>query len=322
MNNKKILNFIFSNINLIILLILIICSSLISPYFLTSENILNVVRATSLIGIVAIGMNVVMITGGIDLSVGSLVALTGALAASLWVDQYQFLFIFIPILAALIVGLLNGFIVTVLNLQPFIATLILMTVVRGTGLVFTGGQPIYADYPDYFSFLSKGYILNIPVPALIFLIITLFSWYMLKFQSIGRYIYAIGSNANTSFLSGVKITKIKIVTYVYCSLLAGIAGLILTSRMQSGEPGQAGLYWELDAIAAVVIGGTSLLGGKGSVWGAFVGAFIIGVLSNMFNLLGVDPEWQYVSKGLIIFIAVLIQSIENSEKIKLYIFNK
>ncbi|HEV7286016.1 MAG TPA: ABC transporter permease [Kaistia sp.] len=299
---------VFLSGNFLVLVALFVVAGLISPYFWTTENLLNVIRAASLMGIVAIGMNVVILAGGIDLSVGSVAALTGAIAASVWLSGAPPLaFVAIPILVAVLVGLANGFLITAIGLQPFVGTLILMTVVRGAGLVYTNGQPIYANYPEPFRFLSNGWILGLPAPAVIFFAITLVTWYALKWRVIGRQVYAIGANETAARLSGVQVNRVKLATYVYSALLAGVAGLILTARMGSGEPGQAGQFWELDAIAAVVIGGTALQGGKGSVWGAFVGALIIGIVSNLFNLLGVAPQWQQVAKGGIILIAVGLQ---------------
>ena len=295
--------------NFIILAVLVVAAGLISEHFWTVENIINVIRAASLIGIVAIGMNVVIVGGGIDLSVGSVVALTGAIAASLWVSGAPIiLFLIIPLLVALGVGFLNGALVGWLGLQPFIATLILMSAARGVGLVYTGGQPIYADYPDFFMFLSRGTIFWLPFPSILFLAVTLLTWYIMRWRVIGREVYAIGANETAARLSGINVRLVKLKTYLYGALLAGLSGLVLTSRMESGEPGQAGIFWELDAIAAVVIGGTSIRGGSGSVWGAFVGALIIGIVANLFNLLGVGPAWQQVAKGAIIIVAVLLQA--------------
>lgn len=295
--------------NFVILMALIIVASLVSEHFWSTENIMNVIRAASLIGIIAIGMNVVIIGGGIDLSVGSVVALTGAVAASFWVsDAPMVMFILIPLLVALAVGFTNGALVSWLGLQPFVATLVMMTVARGAGLVYTGGQPVYADYPDAFMVLSRGVVFGVPVPSILFLAVTIFTWYLMRYRVFGREVYAIGANETAAHLSGVKVSRVKFKTYLYCALLAGISGLVLTSRMESGQPGQAGVFWELDAIAAVVIGGTSIRGGSGSVWGAFVGALIIGIVANLFNLLGVGPAWQQVAKGVIIILAVMLQA--------------
>tara|TARA_R110000751_G_scaffold189187_2_gene295161 strand:+ start:24704 stop:26566 length:1863 start_codon:yes stop_codon:yes gene_type:complete len=302
----------FGKGNFVILAVLVITAGLVSEHFWTGENIVNVIRAASLIGIVAIGMNVVIIGGGIDLSVGSIVALTGAVAASLWVSGAPFiLFLTVPLLVALSVGFANGVLVSFVGLQPFVATLILMTVARGAGLVYTGGQPVYADYPDFLMFLSRGTLLGLPVPSVLFFLAALVTWYIMRWRVFGREIYAVGANETAARLSGVNVASVKFKTYLYCAFLAGISGLILTSRMESGEPGQAGIFWELDAIAAVVIGGTAIRGGEGSVWGAFVGALIIGIVANLFNLLGVGPAWQQVAKGAIIIIAVTLQLAAN-----------
>ena len=298
--------------NFVILAVLVLAASLVSEHFWTVENILNVIRAASLIGIIAIGMNVVIIGGGIDLSVGSVAALTGAVAASLWVSDAPFgLFICVPLLVALAVGVANGTLVSWFGLQPFVATLVLMTVARGAGLVYTGGQPVYADYPDVFMFLSRGTIAGLPTPAVLFITAAFVTWYLMKWRIFGREVYAVGANETAARLSGVNVNRVKFKTYLYGALLAGISGLILTSRMESGQPGQAGIFWELDAIAAVVIGGTAIRGGSGSVWGAVVGALIIGIVANLFNLLGVGPAWQQVAKGAIIILAVLLQALSD-----------
>ncbi|MDA4845875.1 ABC transporter permease subunit [Hoeflea poritis] len=298
--------------NFVILAALVIAAGLVSEHFWTAENILNVIRAASLIGIIAIGMNVVIIGGGIDLSVGSVVALTGAVAATFWVSGAPFfLFLAVPILVALSVGFANGALVSWLGLQPFVATLVLMTVARGAGLVYTGGQPVYADYPDVFMLISRGDVFGIPVPSVLFLAAALITWYIMRWRVFGREVYAVGANETAARLSGINVAGVKFKTYLYCALLAGISGLVLTSRMESGEPGQAGIFWELDAIAAVVIGGTSIRGGSGSIWGAFVGALIIGIVANLFNLLGVGPAWQQVAKGAIIILAVMLQALSD-----------
>lgn len=303
--------------NFIILAVLVLAAGLVSEHFWSIENILNVIRAASLIGIIAIGMNVVIIGAGIDLSVGSVVALTGTVAAGLWVADAPFLlFITIPLLVALAVGLANGALVSGFGLQPFVATLVLMAIARGAGLIYTGGQPIYADYPDIFMLLSRGTLLGLPVPAVLFLVIALFTWHLMRWRVFGREVYAIGANETAARLSGINVGLVKIKTYLYCALLAGISGLVLTSRMESGQPGQAGIFWELDAIAAVVIGGSAIKGGSGSIWGAVVGALIIGIVANLFNLLGVGPAWQQIAKGGIILLAVLLQAFSDSGGLK------
>lgn len=303
--------------NFIILAALVLAAGLVSEHFWSIENILNVIRAASLIGIIAIGMNVVIIGAGIDLSVGSVVALTGTVAAALWVAGAPFLlFLTLPLLVALAVGLANGALVSGFGLQPFVATLVLMAIARGAGLIYTGGQPIYADYPDIFMLLSRGALLGLPIPAVLFLVIALFTWHLMRWRVFGREVYAIGANETAARLSGINVGLVKFKTYLYCALLAGISGLVLTSRMESGQPGQAGIFWELDAIAAVVIGGSAIKGGSGSIWGAVVGALIIGIVANLFNLLGVGPAWQQIAKGGIILLAVLLQVFSDNGGLK------
>ena len=298
----------FTSGNVIILAVLVVAAGFVSDYFWTVENILNVIRVAALVGIIAIGMNVVIIGGGIDLSVGSIVALTGTIAASLQVMGAPVVVVFcLPLFVALAVGLANGVLVGGVGLQPFVATLVLMTVARGAGLVYTGGQPIYADYPDSFLFLSRGAVFGLPFPVILFVVVALLTWHLMRWRVFGREVYATGANETAAQLSGVHVGRVKLNSYLYCAVLAGLSGLVLTSRMESGEPGQAGLFWELDAIAAVVIGGTAIRGGSGSIWGAVAGALVIAIIANLFNLLGVGPAWQQVAKGVIIVLAVLMQ---------------
>lgn len=300
--------------NIIILLIMIVVSSLLSPVFLTKGNLFNVFRASSMIGIVAIGMTVVILVEGIDLSVGSVVGVSGAIAAGMCRDGHSALIIFsIPLLFGLLVGFVNGVLISKIRLQAFVATLATMTVVRGAGLVYTGGKPIYVTYPEAFIVIAQSSLLGIPTPAILFILTTVVASIFLQTRPLGRHVYALGGNEEAARLSGIQIDRVKIIVYSICGLLAAFAGLILTARMQSGEPGQAGVGWELDAIAAVVIGGTMMTGGVGSVWGTFAGALIIGILSNMFNLLGLDPQWHHVAKGAVIVFAVWFQTARTGE---------
>jgi ribose/xylose/arabinose/galactoside ABC-type transport system permease subunit len=293
-----------------ILIVISAIAGLVSPLFLTEKNLLNVFRATSMLGITSVGMTLVILTGGIDLSVGSVIAISGTFAAFLWKSYNNTALIFVvPLAAGAIIGLLNCLLITELRLPPFIATLASLSAVRGIALVITSGQTIYVDYPESFMLLSQGYLLGLPIAALLFIFITIAASLILRFRPIGRFIYAIGGNEVGSFFSGIDVRKVKAFVYIACALLASFSGLILTARMGICDPGQAGLGFELDAIAAVLIGGTSINGGKGSLVGSFVGAMIIGILNNMFNLLNVAPEIQYVSKGVVIILAVWVQSI-------------
>ena len=300
--------------SLVGLLALIAIVSVLSPSFLSTKNIFNILRQTSVNGIIAAGMTFVILTGGIDLSVGSILAISGAICASILVNGQN---IVIAVLAALLVGamvgFLNGFIITKGKLQPFIATLATMTILRGLTLVYTDGKPITLGSGDLalnFGQIGGGKILGIPTPALIMILVFLVCAYVLKNTKMGRYTYALGSNEEATKLSGLNTDKIKIAVYTLSGILASIAGIIITSRLFSAQP-TAGDGYELDAIAAVVLGGTSLTGGKGKISGTIIGALIIGVLSNALNILDVSSYYQMMVKGAVILIAVLLDRKSN-----------
>lgn len=300
--------------SLVGLLALIAIVSVLSPSFLSTKNIFNILRQTSVNGIIAAGMTFVILTGGIDLSVGSILAISGAICASILVNGQN---IVIAVLAALLVGamvgFLNGFIITKGKLQPFIATLATMTILRGLTLVYTDGKPITLGSGELalnFGQIGGGKILGIPTPALIMILVFLVCAYVLKNTKMGRYTYALGSNEEATKLSGLNTDKIKIAVYTLSGILASIAGIIITSRLFSAQP-TAGDGYELDAIAAVVLGGTSLTGGKGKISGTIIGALIIGVLSNALNILDVSSYYQMMVKGAVILIAVLLDRKSN-----------
>lgn len=268
--------------SLVGLLVLITIVTILSPSFLSTKNIFNILRQTSVNGIIAAGMTFVILTGGIDLSVGSILAISGAVCASLLASGQN---IIIAVLAALIigamVGFLNGFIITKGKLQPFIATLATMTILRGLTLVYTDGKPITLGSGDLaikFGQIGGGKIFGTPTPALIMILVFAICAFVLKNTQMGRYTYALGSNEEATKLSGLNTDKIKIAVYTISGILASVAGIIITSRLFSAQP-TAGDGYELDAIAAVVLGGTSLTGGRGKITGTIIGALIIGVLS-------------------------------------------
>jgi ribose/xylose/arabinose/galactoside ABC-type transport system permease subunit len=277
-----------------------------SPSFLSVQNILNVLRQTSLNGIIAVGMTFVIITGGIDLSVGAIVAVAAVLATSYaHPGAYP---IVVPVLMGLVFGALagfiNGFTIAKGNIAPFIVTLGMMTIVRGTALVYTGGRPIIG-LTDQYKWIGGGYWLGIPAPVYFFLLAVLIGHFLLAYTKFGRHVYAIGGNEQAARVSGVKVHRIIIAVYTLAGLFAGFAGVVLSSRVMTGSP-VAGLGYELDAIAAVVIGGTSLSGGVGSIPGTIVGALIIGFMSNGLDLLNVSSYYQQIVKGMIIIVAVLV----------------
>lgn len=300
--------------SLVGLLVLITIVTILSPSFLSTKNIFNILRQTSVNGIIATGMTFVILTGGIDLSVGSILAISGAVCASLLASGQN---IIIAVLVALIigamVGFLNGFIITKGKLQPFIATLATMTILRGLTLVYTDGKPITLGSGDLaikFGQIGGGKIFGIPTPALIMILVFAICTFVLKNTQMGRYTYALGSNEEATKLSGLNTDKIKIAVYTISGILASVAGIIITSRLFSAQP-TAGDGYELDAIAAVVLGGTSLTGGKGKITGTIIGALIIGVLSNALNILDVSSYYQMMVKGAVILVAVLLDRKSN-----------
>ena len=282
-----------------------IALSWLSPVFFTRVNILNVIRQSSIFGIMGVGMTFVILTGGIDLSVGSMLAFSGAIAAGL-LKAHAPLVLVIP--AALgvgaILGLVNGFIITVGRITPFITTLAMMSVARSLTLIYCNGYPI-SGFPPAFRFIGGGDILGLPFPIIVFLLTVVLATVILRETRLGRYTYAIGGNEETVRLSGISTTFYKTMVYVFSGLTAGLSAIILCSRLNSAET-VAGTGYELDVIAAVVIGGTSLSGGRGTVWGTLVGALLISVINNGMILLGISPYFQQLVKGLIILGAVLL----------------
>ena len=280
-----------------------------SPVFLTSGNFLNVFQQISINFVVAVGMTFVIISGGIDLSVGSNIALSGLLMGIL-MKNYNvpvFVTILVCILFSGFVGLVNGVLISFLNLPPFIATLGTMSIVRGGAYTVTAGQPIYT-FPAGFTAVS-GRVAGIPLwSTLIMLVVIVLGWYILRYTRIGRFTYAVGGNENCARLSGINLKKVKCFVYVVSGLCCGVAALLLSSRLDSALPTNADGQ-EMDAIAAVVIGGTSMSGGEGSMIGTLIGILIIGIIANGLNLLGVAQGPQKMVKGLIIVVAVIIDVI-------------
>ncbi|MBD7945897.1 MULTISPECIES: ribose ABC transporter permease [Psychrobacillus] len=289
------------------LILLVVIITIMSPNFLTVNNLMNVLRQVSINALIAFGMTFVILTGGIDLSVGSILALTGAVTAGLLAGGMDpILAMLIGLVLGAILGAINGIIISKGNVAPFIATLATMTIYRGLTLVYTEGRPI-SGLGDSLSFqmIGKGYFLGIPVPVVTMVVAFAVLYFILKKTTFGRRVYAVGGNEEASRLSGIKVGRIKIYVYALTGALAALASLILTSRLNSAQP-TAGNMFELDAIAAVVLGGTSLTGGRGWIVGTLIGALIIGVLNNGLNLIGVSSFFQQVVKGAVILLAVLI----------------
>ena len=290
----------------LILLIIVAVMAFSEPAFLTVRNLLNVVRQVSVIGIVGIGVTLVIITTGIDLASGSVIALVSVVSASLaQPSEYPLL---VPVVAGLaagaLTGAISGTIVAVGQIPAFIATLGMMITARGAALIYSDGRPI-SNFSDAFDFIGRGYWLGVPIPIYLLAISGLAIHVMLRHTRFGKHVYAIGGNRQAAVVSGINVTGCLILVYTLAGTLSGLAGILLTSRISVGQP-TAGVGYELDAIAAAVIGGTSLSGGIGSVYGTVVGALIIGVLNNGLDLLGVNPYWQQVVKGVLIVTAVLL----------------
>ncbi|MGL4052937.1 ABC transporter permease [Staphylococcus haemolyticus] len=289
------------------LILLIILVSILNPSFLDLSNLLNLLRQISINGLIAFGMTFIILTGGIDLSVGSILALSSAFIALMITSGVDpIIALIIGVLIGFVLGAVNGLLVTKGNMAPFIATLATMTIFRGLTLVITDGNPITNLGDSYlFQLFGKGYFIGIPVPAVTMIIVFVILLIILQKTTFGRHTYAIGGNEVAAKISGIKVNKIKILIYGISGLMSALAGGILTSRLNSAQP-TAGTSYELDAIAAVVLGGTSLTGGKGRIVGTLIGVLIIGVLNNGLNLLGVSSFYQQVVKGVVILIAVLI----------------
>ena len=292
----------------IALIILMAVITIINSNFLTANNLLNLLLQVTSNALIAFGMTFVILTGGIDLSVGSILALSSALTAGLLGSGMPVtLAILISLILGCILGMMNGLLISYGKLAPFIVTLATMTIFRGATLVYTNGNPITKGLSDtfLFQFLGQGYIVGIPFPVIIMFIVFIVLYVLLHKTAFCKSVYAIGGNEKAAYISGVKLNKVKIIIYSISGIMASISGLIITSRLSSAQP-TAGASYEMDAIAAVVLGGTSLSGGKGRILGTLIGALIIGVLNNGLNIIGVSAFWQQVVKGVVILIAVLI----------------
>ena len=302
--------------SLIALFIMCLVISLLSDKFLTSTNLWNVLRQISVNVCISVGMTLVILTAGIDLSVGSVLAFSSAVGVGLLKSglEFQSLDTFtgftvlgsvvVTLLLGLLFGLFNGWVITKFSLPPFVATLAMLTIARGLTMLYTAGIPI-SNLGGAYEFIGSGWLLGIPVPVWISAIVVLALIFITQKTSFGRHIYAIGGNEKAALLSGVKVNKVKWLVYGISGLTAAIGGILVSSRLNSAQP-NAGTSYELDSIAAVVIGGTSLSGGVGTIGGTVIGAVIIGVLNNGLVLLNVSPFWQQVVKGLVILLAVII----------------
>lgn len=300
----------------LILIFLVVCIvfAISSPTFLRLTNIINVLRQISINGILALGMTMVIITAGIDLSIGPLAAIAGVVSAIIIKNNpgNLALAISVGILSAGLISVWTALLVSKMHVAPFIASLSTMSIARGIALVIADGLPHSIRHPAY-QRIGNGYLwdpqatngISVPIPVLIIILVAVLVWIVLSKTKYGRYIYAVGGNEEAARAAGINVARVKIATYVFNGLLCGVAGVVLASRITSGQP-NAAVGYELDAITAVIIGGTSMTGGVGTVGGTLIGALIIGVLNNGLVLLGVSPYYQQIIKGVIIAIAVLL----------------
>lgn len=283
--------------------------SFLSPYFFTADNILNVTLQASITAIIAVGMTFVILTAGIDLSVGSVVAFAGIVTTSMLKLDLPLVVVFpLAIFVGLLVGggsgALAGLFVTKFNIASFIVTLALMTIWRGAAFMYTEGRPIW-ELPEGFSILGSGRLIGVPIPTVIMLVIFVAAHVVLNYTTFGRHVYAVGGNKEAARISGINTNRVLTWVYVISGALSALSGILLASRINSGQP-NAGVMYELDVIAAVVVGGTSLFGGRGSVFGTFIGSMLIAVLRNGLNLLNVGSYVQQVIVGVVILLAVML----------------
>lgn len=290
--------------------------------FLGGQNLINTVRQSCIYGILGIGVMVVIISGGIDLSIGSILGLAAVVSASLaqQADWSQKMYpgfnppILVPLLAALAVGvacgLVNGGLIAGFRIPPFIATLGMMTIARGLTFTYTNGRPVSSLTPEY-DFFGQATILGVPMPIIVLVVVAVVAHVMLNNTRFGRHVYAVGGNEQAAVVSGISLTRTKLGIYAFSGLLAGLSGMVLAARIDSGQPG-LGQGFELQAITAAVIGGTSFTGGIGTVWGTIIGALIIGVLNNGMDLLNVSPFSVPIVQGVVIVIAIIIDVRKNS----------
>lgn len=285
-----------------------------SGSFFTRQNIFNVLRQISTNLFLACGMTMVIILGGIDLSVGSIIALSGCISAGC-VARYNLplpIALLMGLLVGLLVGMFNGAVISKTTIPAFIVTLATMNIAKGLAYVYTGGSPVRVVTKEW-QFLGAGYVGIFPTPVVILVIVLIITAIIMNKTKMGRHMYAVGGNQQAAEFSGIKVEKVKFFVHAFSGLMSGLAGIVLASRMYSGQP-TAGDGAEMDAIAAVVVGGTSMAGGSGKIGGTIIGGLIIGVLNNGLNLLNVNSFWQYVVKGVVILLAVFLDYFRNKGK--------
>ncbi len=312
MLNLKKIN--FSKYAIVIaLFVLIVIFSLLSDSFLTGRNLMNILRQVAVVGICAVGMTTVILTGGIDLSVGSIIGVSVTSTASLMVMGVPPVFaVLISLLLGVLIGIMNAVFINEVGIPPLITTLATMTALRGVAYKLTDGMPVYG-FPESFAFLGQGYVLGIPVPVIIMAIVFLFGYILLNKTRFGRYVYGIGGNEEACRLSGVNVNLTRYKIYILEGFLAALAGVVLLSRVNSGQP-KAGTGYEMDIITAVLLGGVSIFGGVGKIGGVITGVILMGVLTNGMILINVDEYTQWIVKGAVLLAAVSMDHISKKRQ--------
>lgn len=300
----------------LVLVVIILFFTVTTDTFLTSKNILNICRQISMIGICSVGMTMVLLTGGIDISVGSIIALVGVAAAKLIGEAGMAIFpaMLIGVAAGALCGLINGIMVAKFDVPALITTLAMQTMARGAAYILTSGIPIYG-LPEEIKTLGQGYFFKIPIPVIIMALIFLFGWWLLEQTRFGRYTYAIGGNQEVARLSGINVLKMKIFIYTLSGLFAGLSGVIMLSRINSGQPATSSGF-EMDVITGAVLGGISVAGGEGKLVNVIAGVLIMGMLSNGMTLMNLDEYWQWVVKGIVLLLAVTFDNMQRKRNAK------
>ncbi|MFC4596735.1 ABC transporter permease [Cohnella hongkongensis] len=299
----------------IVLLLLVLFFSVASDAFLSVDNLLNILRQVSIVGIVAVGMTFVILTAGIDLSIGSIIGVSAVLAAKLMLfGVHPALAFVLTLVAGIVIGLVNTYFIHEIQIPALIVTLATLTALRGIAYIITGGLPVYG-LPEGYSFIGQGYVMGIPVPVILMLSCFAVGYFVLEKTRFGRYVYGVGSNEEASRLSGVNVRKIKYIAYCLSGFLSALAGLVLLSRVNSGQP-TAGTGYELDVIIGVVLGGVSMNGGEGRISGVITGILIMGVLTNGMILLNISEYYQLVVKGAVLLLAVSLDYVSKKRRVK------
>jgi ribose transport system permease protein len=296
---------------LFIIIIMVIFFGTVNRDFLKITNILNITRQIAVFALVSVGQAIVIISGGFDLSVGAVVGLSGCLVAYFMGQMSVFTAIILTLVIGFSIGTITGTLVSKGKINPFLATLAMMTIIRGVLYIWTKGAPVYASIPKSFTFIGKGYIWRIPSQVIFVAVIVVILHYVLKKNIFGRYVYAIGGNIEASYISGIKVDRTRIITFGISAVLSALGGIIVTARLASGQP-VGGLGYELESIAMAVIGGIALYGGEGTIPGCILGVLFMGILKNGLNLLRVSSFMQEVVTGIVIIVTVLIQNLRKN----------